>query len=54
MLLGKNHLGNIFVEVIIIKTLFALAKPLAAILDPENICRFVELFLKNKVVLTKY
>ena len=29
MLLGNNDLGNIFAEVITIKTLFALAKPLA-------------------------
>ena len=29
MLLGNNHHGNIFAEVITIKTLFASAKPLA-------------------------
>ena len=29
MSLGNNHLGNIFAEVITIKTLFASAKPLA-------------------------
>ena len=31
-----------------------LAAMLPAILDPKNIFRFVELTLKNKVVLTKY
>ena len=31
-----------------------LATILTAILDPENVFRFVELLLKNKVVLTKY
>ena len=31
-----------------------LAAILAAILDPKNIFRFVELLLKNKVILTKY
>ena len=31
-----------------------LAAILTAILDPENVFRFVELLLKNKVVLTKY
>ena len=31
-----------------------LAAILTAILDPENIFRFVELLLKKKVVLTKY
>ena len=31
-----------------------LAAILAAILNPENIFRFVDLLLKNKVVLTKY
>ena len=31
-----------------------LAAILPAILDPKNIFRFVELILKNKVVLTKY
>ena len=31
-----------------------LAATLTAILDPKNIFRFVELILKNKVVLTKY
>ena len=29
MLLGNNHLGNVFAEVITIKTLFASAKPSA-------------------------
>ena len=29
MLLGNNQLGNIFADVITIKTLFALANPLA-------------------------
>ena len=29
MLLGNNHLGNIFADVITIKTLFASAKPTA-------------------------
>ena len=31
-----------------------LAAILTTILDPKNIFRFVELILKNKVVLTKY
>ena len=31
MLVGNNHLGNIFAKVITIKTLFASAKPLAIV-----------------------
>ena len=55
----KIHLANIIIDALERSQLYMdltamLAAILAVILDSENIFRFVELLLKNKVVLKKY